>query len=772
MKKRILFLTVLVMIFSLVLVACQQKAIEKLEVVEGLERTYFVGDTPDFTNVKVKVVYNDGSFDQVNYDALSFSEVDTKTPGTKDLVITYKNFSTTVKVTVKATATENEDEDTITIFGTSYDDNLSAFLAEQGNKTQFRGDTNNNYVVGSINPFRFTLKIDALDSDLNPVIIDAYESLSQVYLVEGETETLLEGEALSLYVSVNETAGNNSFDFTDEAVGKTFKLVTRPAEGENAESFAKSLYVDVVDAYNIYEAWELNIITNDTESLIGNQKDVKQIDVVTTFLHNNGLTRPENLKGVVLHKSFNVQISDLPAEYFYTLPTDVTYTYTDKSGQKKEAVWTAGSQFFYDITGVYNVKFTNESPEFSIHGNYFTIYSYDLPCVAPKGHGYNDNELSGAELIRFDVASDLLKLDKNPQFNHENYVANIGRLNLRDDDGSDDDNSGSMRHMLGLLAFKTLKCVSNFDQVNVYAFNISLHANRDCQTVNIHDCDFYNAWNNHILTWSDNNLDANGSTTIHEFHSHITVNVTGDTRIAKCGGPVIINMLHEPTQQHHSQSNVEINLAEGTTIYSYTTGQEAWYTAYSATDIAMMIKQLNGLIQLKGGSYLTTLPGNGDTQFFNMIMVNVPYLQNAADIFKGNDLDGSFTIGDNVLLDMNDTATGNYTDPIISAIASHKLLSKAPIFRSSNGTIVLGLMGGTTQGVNPFTQQAAVGTAVGTLNGMTLVIPDGLYELDPTNQTLPIKPAGDSIKDGEYLTLYYNSIGIVFGYNESDITEY
>ena len=231
----------------------------------------------------------------------------------------------------------------------------------------------------------------------------------------------------------------------------------------------------------------------------------------------------------------------------------------------------------------------------------------------------------------------------------------------------------------------------------------------------------------------------------------------------------IVFDMRTPSAQY---KNVEINLAEGTTIYSYTTGQEAWYTAYSATDIAMMIKQLNGLIQLKGGSYLTTLPGNGDTQFFNMIMVNVPYLQNAADIFKGNDLDGSFTIGDNVLLDMNDTATGNYTDPIISAIASHKLLSKAPIFRSSNGTIVLGLMGGTTQGVNPFTQQAAVGTAVGTLNGMTLVIPDGLYELDPTNQTLPIKPAGDSIKDGEYLTLYYNSIGIVFGYNESDITEY
>ena len=775
MKKRIIFLTVLVMVFSLMLVACQQKAIVNIEDIQGLERTYYVGDAPDFTNVTAKVVYNDGDSVSVSYNDLTFSQIDTKTPGTKDLVITYKGFSTIVKITVKAnnnTGNENEDEkDEITIFGTSYDDNLSAFLAAQGNKTQFRGDTNKNYVVGSINPFRFTLKIDTLDADLNPIIIDTYESLSQVYLVEGETETLLEGENLAYYVSVNETAGNNSFDFTDEAVGKTFKLVTRPAVGINAENNAKSLYVDVVEAYNVYEAWELNIITNDTESLIGNQKDVKQIDVVTNFLNNNGVTRPANLKGVVLHKTFNVQISDLPAEYFYTLPSDVKYTYTDKNGQKQEAVWAEGTQFFYDIIGVYNVKFTNESPEFSIYGNYFTIYTYDLPCVAPKGHGYNENDLSGAELFRFDVAADLWNISKNPKFNHENYVANISNLYLRDDDGSDNDNSVSMRHMLGLLAFKTMKCVSNFDQVNVYAFNISLHANRDCQTVNIHNCDFYNAWNNHILTWSDNNIDANGSTTIHEFHSNIVVNVTGDSRIAKCGGPVIINMLHQPTQEHHSQSNVEINLAEGTTIYSYTTGQEAWYVAYSATDIAMMIKQLNGLIATKGGSYLTTLPGNGDVQFFNMIMVNVPYLQNAADIFAGNDLDGSFTIGDNVLLDMNDTA-GNYGDPIISAIASHALLGKAPIFRSSNGDIVLGLMGGTTQGINPFTQQAAVGTAVGTLNGMALVIPDGLYELDPTNQTLPIKPASDSIKNGEYLTLYYNSIGIVFGYNESDITEY
>ncbi len=788
MKKRILLLTVLVLILSLAFVSCKQKAISKLEIVEGLEHTYTVGDTPDFSNVKVKVVYNDGSSIEVGKDdaKLVIGELDTATAGTKDLTVTYDGFSTTVKVTVKAASagdggngdgTGDGDgnkpvEPEFTIFNVSYDDNLTAFLAENGNKTSFRGDTNNNYVVGSINPFRFTLTIDGLDKDLNPAIVTSYQSLSKVYLVEGDVVTLLEGDALANYVVIDESAGNNSFDFTDAAIGKTFKLETRPAEGvseEDESRFTKSLVVDVVDGYNIYEAWELNLITNDANETIGGQNDVKQLDAVTNFLKNNGLVRPENLKGVVLHKNFNVKVSDLPAEYFYTLDSDVPYTYTDKEGKTQEAVWEKGTKFFYDVIGVYNVEYTDEAPEFSIHGNYFTIYTYELPCVAPKGHGYNDNDLSGAELFRFDTNPDLLDQD----FDHSKYVTNISRLYIRDDNGSDDDNSKSMRHKLGLLGFKTLKSVTYMDQVNIYSYFISIHANRDCQTVNINDCDFYNAWNNHILTWSDNTIDGDSSTTIHQNHTHITVNVTGDSRIAKCGGPVIINMLHAADKVAQSQSAVDINLAEGTIVYSYVTGQEAWFTSYGATGIAMQIKQLNALVASKGGTFLTTLPNSGDVTFFNAVMVNMAYVQDASNVFSNNDLDGSFSIGDRVLLDMNDTQ-GNFGNPYVSAIAGHAALGKAPIFQSSNGSVVFGLAGGTTQGLNPFTQQPDVGTALGQHPQYgVMVAPDGLYELNPDpSALLPLNPAGDGIASGDYLTLYYNNIGLVFGYNETDITEY
>lgn len=798
MKKRILLLTVLVLILSLAFVSCKQKAISQLEIIEGLEHTYTVGDTPDFSNVKVKVVYNDGTSIEVGKDdaKLVIGELDTATVGTKDLTITYDGFSTTVKVTVKAASSEggsenpdggnenpdggNENPDggndkpEMTVYSVSYDDNLTSFLADQGNKTNFRGDTNHNYVVGSINPFRFSLKITGLDADRKPLVTSTYKSISNVYLVEGDVETLLEGDALAQYVAIDESAGNNSFDFTDAAVGKTFRLETRPAEGideEEAADYTLSLVVDVVDGYNIYEAWELNIITNDANDVIGGQKDVKQLDAATNFLKNNGLVRPENLKGVVLHKNFNVKVSDLPAEYFYTLPEDVPYTYTDKEGKTQEAVWAAGTKFFYDIIGVYNVEYTEAAPEFSIHGNYFTIYTYELPCVAPKGHGYNDNDLAGAELFRFDTNPDLL----NQEFDHTKYVTNISRLYLRDDDGSDDDNSKSMRHKLGLLGFKTLKSVTNMDQVNVYSYFISIHANRDCQTVNINDCDFYNAWNNHILTWSDNTIDGDSSTTIHPNHTHITVNVTGDSRIAKCGGPVVINMLHSADKHAQSQSAVDINFAEGTVVYSYVTGQEAWFTSYGATSIAMQIKQLNNLVALKGGSFLTTLPGSGDVTFFNAIMVNMAYVQDASNVFSNNDLDGQFSIGGKELLDMNDSqATGNFGNPYVSAIAGHSALGKAPIFQSSNGDVVFGLMGGTTQGLNPFTQQPGVGTALGQDPQYgVLVAPDGLYEINPDpNAKLPLNPAGDGIATGDYLTLYYNNIGLVFGYNETNITEY
>ena len=747
MKK--LFIAILVVISSFLLASCGQKAVEKIEIKSGLNYTYYVGDTPDFSNVKVNVYYNDGDTSVVGYNELAFSDLDTSVAGDKKLVITYKEASITINVTVKeksATPPDDggdEDQSPVdyTVFGVEYDSNIKDFMAAGGNKVDFV-DKDRNYVVGNVNKFYFNLVLTVMDVNATPKTVTDYVATSSVYLVEDNTETLLEGEALAAYVTIDEN--EHSFDFTAEAEGKTFKLVTRPLygiyEGDEEEK-SKSLVVDVVNAYNVYKAWELNLVTNNTSKI--HQTQVVPNDVATSFLNNHSVTRPENLAGVVIHKNFTLQPTDLPQEYFYTLENDIM--------QGDSVLYEKGTQFLYDHFALFNYEFQKNSSvkEFSVYGNYFTIYTHQIPIVAPSGYANNDNDLSAVEVFMFGNEYSFEKtggkMGKETPFNHEDYKANMISLSLRDDDGSDNETQANMRHMLGLIGVKAYKCVTNIVNTNIQAYYISLHAIRDCLTVNITDSQFYNAWQNHILTWSENDLQREhgqsfNAENIHSNHTNITVNVK-NSKIAKCGGPAIINMVCNPTWSQNSLSSVDINIDTASQVYSYVTGQEAWFTAFNATDTATTIMSLNGLFKASGGSgsYTTTLPGNGETQFFNMIMANIPYVTSAADLLKAGDIDGTFRIGDELLLDMDDSQYGNYGDPYVAGYAAHSMLGKAPIFRSNNGTVAAGVLG--IQGV-----------------------PNGLYQA--ANTQTGLAPAAASINEGEYLTLYYSGIGIVFSFND------
>lgn len=207
--------------------------------------------------------------------------------------------------------------------------------------------------------------------------------------------------------------------------------------------------------------------------------------------------------------------------------------------------------------------------------------------------------------------------------------------------------------------------------------------------------------------------------------------------------------------------------------FSIVTGSEAWFVANNATDIATQIKALNGLLQPAGGSFLTTLPNNPDTMFFNAIMVNMKYVSDASSVFSSDDLDGAFSIGNKELLDMNDSAYGNFGNPYVSGYAAHASLGKAPIFQSSNGTVGVGIMG-TSTGLNAFNPtEQATGMAVGSQGGYTIVIPNGTYQSSDSNST-GLAPSDTALYSGDYITTYYNNIGLVFGYNENpdSITEY
>ena len=108
--KKITKLTVLFSMFLAcftTIVGCNKDPqIENMTVKSGLTTTYLKGDVPSFEDLKVKVVYEDGTEETVSDDDLTIGDFSTDKVGTHDVKISYKGKEITVKIKV----TNNKDE--------------------------------------------------------------------------------------------------------------------------------------------------------------------------------------------------------------------------------------------------------------------------------------------------------------------------------------------------------------------------------------------------------------------------------------------------------------------------------------------------------------------------------------------------------------------------------------------------------------------------------------------------------------------------------------
>ena len=108
MKKKILLSIILVLTLMLSLLSCirGEKAVARLEVIEGLKTEYELNEKPDFSGVRVLAIYNDETTKEVGADELTFSQLDTSLAGEKKITITYEGVSLDVRVTVKGQSIE------------------------------------------------------------------------------------------------------------------------------------------------------------------------------------------------------------------------------------------------------------------------------------------------------------------------------------------------------------------------------------------------------------------------------------------------------------------------------------------------------------------------------------------------------------------------------------------------------------------------------------------------------------------------------------------
>ena len=578
-------------------------------------------------------------------------------------------------------------------------------------------DSGYGYVVGSANPFKYALTLSLLDPTTYKQI---EENVAYSIGYTSVSEVLLDGAPVgSEYVTVDEV--NHTFRFTKAAEGKTFTIKTRPDNipDSKVEAFTKSLEVTVVDAYNVHDAKELNVITNVTKS-IGNS-GYDQLTVVNTFLANNGITRPATLNGVVLHNNFTIQRSDLPAEYFFNGSDGNTY------------IWDHQSIYYYEM----KAKGT-----FNFYGNYFTINTYNIPIVAPVGTmtttgvaANDDDEYSSSEIFRFHVADSLLK---DPNYNHTDYVFNLYALGMNDNDESvsEEELVASKRHMLGVYAFKIAKAIYNFNAVNATRYYITVMEEYDCVTMNLNYTKFYDSWQSHINTWTGNLIDDENATTLHANHAPTTININ-NSFVGKAGGPAIFCMNSEPDLACNSQSKPVVNIDENSEVFSYVVGDEAWFTSHGISAQAVQISQLNGFFQLNGASYTTKL-GESNNNYMNMIMIimeadYIPGVSTGTPV----DVDGTLTINGTTALDMNDyDLTG---DGVADINYGNQYV---------HGTIAQAAAAGQYP---PVFASAAGGVGYTDLQTFTDVLGNG------------------AVYQGDYLALYWYNLGIALGFNEGNL---
>lgn len=662
------------------------------------------------TNLKVLITCEDGTKASRSLDqgvTVGGETVDTAVKGTYYITATYGGIISS-KLPIIVYEEMNYVIAGVTNPKEDFEDNKESFI----NKDY-------GYVVGDDNPFIFKLNVMSVNPEdpTTPIQNLSYTSYSEVYY----NNVLLVGDELAKYCEIEET--ENSFDFTEEAIGKTFTIKTRPrfgVDGREAD-LTRELTFTVVDGYNIYEAIELNYLSNYDDFSIPNEERTFT-QVVDSFLSTKGKTRPESLAGVVLHNDLTIEREDIPAEFFVA---------SDRNND------------FYDFLSVYSHATDKNNKTFTFHGNHYTIFSYNLPNVCEKCNktGCNqDDTVSSGQLFRFSC-----KEINATDFNIDDYTTNLQNFYLRDDNPNNNVQAIAGRSMRGLIGMKVQFQKINVENIRLEAFYISFFLDNDYTVVDVNESIFFNSYQNQIYSYNRNPISGDDNAPAAN-HKPITLNIT-KSKITKSGGPVILNQIEHPELTKNSKSAPYITIDDSTEIWTYVTGTEAWFVANGATDIAMQLQALGKLVADNNmpKTFVRTTGENGattgtDLNFMNMIMVNLVAGTNITDIlnFTG-DLDGKLAIGEKTYLDMDDTVAldgvhGYGSETVATQFATQASQKKKPIIISTHTDGAIIVDDGTVDG-----QQVAApsASAAGNVEGLA---------------------------DGDYAAIYYGCFGFVFGY--------
>ena len=434
------------------------------------------------------------------------------------------------------------------------------------------------YVIGNQNEFKLTPTVEILNFNTDKeyttkeffadVTISLqkdgnYVELAKVYKGNNVTE-YYDGNVL--VATVNTYKG--LYQFSAEAAGNQVKISVAPSQ-KYYEVYEEDfppivLEAKIINAYNVYEAWQLAVIDNFNAAW-------------ADFKAAHGIANV-SASGIVLHNDIKLTADDAPASFFYTTTADVVYTNTVSGAT---ITIPAGTKYLVDETFIYERR---SDEDFAIEGNFFTLDAKSFPLVPSPGVFGKDSgrdyeyDFSNAALFRVLVAEETTELTANATVNNIQLIGNAARDNLVD-------STESLASAGGLIFFKSSVGI-NTTMNNIIGNSYFITYFTEYKTsLTVKNSKCYDSYQNAAFMWGD-----------------ATLNLI-DTYINGCGGPAII------AQSVWNENRHPVVNVTGGEIETHLGGQEIWFTAVQATAIVGQIKALGAGLQQAGLGNLTDANG-------------------------------------------------------------------------------------------------------------------------------------------------------------------
>ena len=611
----------------------------------SIKTEYVIGEKIDFSGIKATAKYNDESLNKTyTFAELTISNTDgiTDTVGEKEITVSFIDPNLGVKQeakikikVVKSTPDQTTPDDpnqpstpeepTLEIIGFDTPSTLVAFNAANKNagklnygEAGFSGQFavgNQVYVIGNENEFKLTPTVEILNIDTDEeettkeffaeVVISLKKNGEYVALTaqkkEGNVVEYYDGDLL--IATVNTYKG--TYQFSADAANAEVKISVAPSTKQYIvyeEDFPPIvLEAKVINAYNVYEAWQLAVVDNAGEEW-GDFKEKHGIANLT-------------VSGIILHNDITLTAEDVPETFFYTTTADVVYRNTVTG---ETVTIPAGTKYFKDWTFIYE---RDGVADFAIEGNFFTLSTKGFPLIpSPAVFGKDagkdyEEDFSNAALFKFNsvdwdtVASGTIPAEvSDVTINNIAIIGNSSRDNLVDA-------NENLASAGGLIFVKTSHYTNmNMNNVLGNSFFITYFVDYGGNIV-VKDSKCYDSYQNAAFVWSNSTFEMI------------------DTYVNGCGGPAII-----------AQSVIDENghptvTVTGGKLETHLSGQEIWFTAVNANAIVSQITALGAGLQQAGlGNFVDI---NGKMNIEAALMANG---EDAAKIVTGIDAQGKLIV--------------------------------------------------------------------------------------------------------------------------------